>query len=147
MIGDVLHTLRGEMTKVSADYADDLAKQLDWVRITHEREFRFHPTRRWRADFLLPNKVLVEVDGGNRMAIIHKGRAVAVGNHTKDSDYEKLNWAALLGYRVLRFSPKQVKSGDALMFIERILDDSDKSGKDILHNMQKKGGSSGEKIL
>jgi very-short-patch-repair endonuclease len=129
------------------DYADDLAKQLDWVRIPHEREFRFHPTRRWRADFCLANKVLVEVDGGNRMAIIHNGRAVAVGSHTKDSDYEKLNSAALLGYRVLRFSPKQVKSGDALMLIERILDDSDKSGKDILHNMQKKGGSFGEKIL
>jgi very-short-patch-repair endonuclease len=103
------------------DYADTLAMQLSAVRIHHTREFKFHPTRRWRADFCLINNVLVEVDGGNRMAIIRNGRAVAVGNHTQDADYDKLNAAALLGYRVLRFSPAQVKSGAALQTIEAIL--------------------------
>jgi len=128
------------------DYADLLAVQLNATKIPHTREFRFHITRLWRADFCLVNKVLVEVDGGNRMAIIHKGRAVAVGSHTKDSDYEKLNWAALLGYRVLRFSPNQVKSGEALQFIDRILDDSQSKGA-VQHELLPESSSHGEKNL
>ena len=85
-------------------------------------EFQFHPTRKFRADFALPESMLlIEVDGGNRMAKIINGKAVAVGRHTQDEDMMKLNLAAELGYRVLRFSPKMVKSGLALQTIERIL--------------------------
>jgi hypothetical protein len=30
-----------------------------------EREFRFHPKRRWRADFAhLPSRSLIEIEGG-----------------------------------------------------------------------------------
>ncbi len=30
-----------------------------------EREFRFHPTRKWRADFAhLESKTLIEIEGG-----------------------------------------------------------------------------------
>jgi hypothetical protein len=30
-----------------------------------EREFHFHPTRRWRADFAhLPSRTLIEIEGG-----------------------------------------------------------------------------------
>ena len=86
-------------------------------------EFQFCPGRKWRADFAIPEcMLLIEVDGGNRLGTIGKdGKAYAIGRHTQDEDMMKLNLAAELGYRVLRFSPKMVKSGLALQTIERIL--------------------------
>ncbi len=67
-------------------------------------EFKFHPTRKWRADFAIPGaKILIEVDGG-----VFSG-----GRHTRGAgfikDQEKLNAAACLGYRVLRFTPADCK--------------------------------------
>lgn len=67
-------------------------------------EYRFHPSRMWRADFAIPSaKILIEIDGG-----VWSG-----GRHTRGSgfvgDMEKLNAAAVLGYRVLRFQPKDCK--------------------------------------
>lgn len=86
--------------------------------ILFQEEFRFAPPRRWRFDFCMCDRSLaIEVDGGNRL--VRNG--VAVGRHTKDADYEKLNSAALLGWRVLRFSPAQVKSGYAINAIKRAL--------------------------
>lgn len=88
-----------------------------------EQEYRFHPERRWRFDFALPEKMIaIEIDGGNRLAVVSRGgRAVAVGRHTADADYEKLCEAAILGWRILRFTPAQVKSGYAIGAIERAL--------------------------
>jgi very-short-patch-repair endonuclease len=68
-------------------------------------EFRFHPTRKWRSDFSIPSKrLLIEVEGG-----IFSG-----GRHTRGAgfmgDMEKYNAAAILGYRVLRYSPQQLKA-------------------------------------
>lgn len=49
-----------------------LAAQLEQDHIAFEREFRFHPERRWRSDFMVgPNmawpvrgRYLIEIDGG-----------------------------------------------------------------------------------
>lgn len=61
------------------------------------REYRFHPVRRWRFDFAYPEyMVAVECDGGQW--------APYGGRHARDTDREKLNAAASLGWRVLRFS-------------------------------------------
>ncbi len=67
-------------------------------------EFRFHATRKWRADYAWPlHRVLVEIDGG----------AWTGGRHTRGAgfiaDMEKLNAAALLGFHVLRYTPQQLK--------------------------------------
>lgn len=60
-------------------------------------EYRFHPTRRWRFDYAWPaRRVAVEVDGGQWQA--------GGGRHNTDPDRLKLNVAAALGWRVLRFS-------------------------------------------
>ena len=64
-------------------------------------EFKFCPSRKWRADFAIPShRLLVEIEGG-----VWSG-----GRHTRGSgfigDMEKYNMAAILGYRVLRFQPK-----------------------------------------
>ena len=110
--------------------ADLLAFHLYAEQIKFVREFKFHPTRRWRADFAIAGmdgfndcSVLVEVDGGNFMAAINRktGKPVAIGRHTKDADYEKLNEAAILGFMVLRFSTGQVKRGEAIATIKRAL--------------------------
>jgi very-short-patch-repair endonuclease len=67
-----------------------------------QSEFRFHPTRQWRFDFAWPEyRVAVEIDGRGQ------GKPGAVGRHqTVDGvrkDCEKINAAALLGWRVMRF--------------------------------------------
>ena len=87
-----------------------------------EREVKFHADRKWRADFAnLSRMVLVEIDGGNRMAKIGKdGKPYAIGRHTKEGDYRKLNCAALMGYHVIRFTPSMVKSGEAITMMLQV---------------------------
>lgn len=95
---------------------DALAQQLAAVGIAFEREFAFHPTRKWRADFRLQGfDVLVEVEGG-----VH-----AMGRHQRpkgfQADLDKYNAAATLGWTVLRFSTADVRSGDALSRIQEVV--------------------------
>ena len=84
-------------------------------RIPYQTEVRFHPKRRWKFDYLIGEKLAVEVDGS----------VYSHGRHTRgkgyEADCEKLNEALILGYRVLRFSTGQVKSGMAIDTIKRIL--------------------------
>lgn len=80
------------------------------------REHRFHPIRQWRFDFAWPEyRVALEIEGG-----IWTG-----GGHTRGRGYredmEKYNEAALHGWIVLRFTPKQVKNGGAMMPLDRAL--------------------------
>jgi very-short-patch-repair endonuclease len=56
--------------------------------------------RKWRFDFLI-GTVGIEVDGG--------AFAPGGGRHASDADRDKLNHAAALGFRVLRFSPQQIE--------------------------------------
>jgi hypothetical protein len=60
-------------------------------------EHRFHPTRRWRFDFAWPDhRVAIEIDGASG----------SYGRHSRPggmrADHEKLNTAAVMGWRVLR---------------------------------------------
>lgn len=81
-------------------------------------EFRFCPTRKFRADFAFPaHMILIEIEGGVWLG--------ANGGHTSGKglsrDCEKASLAALLGYRLFRFTPDMVKSGEAVqMVIEAI---------------------------
>jgi len=82
-----------------------------------EREYRFAPPRRWRADFAWPDDgVLLEVEGG-----VHRQ-----GRHTRgagfEADCEKYNSAELGGWTVLRVTAKHVRSGEALAWVERALE-------------------------
>lgn len=62
-----------------------------------EHQYRFHDTRRWRFDYAWVSRcVAVEIDGGQWSP---RG-----GRHNTDADREKLNAAAALGWRVLRYS-------------------------------------------
>jgi len=83
-----------------------------------QREYRFYPERRFRADFAWPEvKLLVEIEGG-----IYKARS---GHRTSSGvlrDMEKGNLAALGGWVYLRFSAKQVQDGSALNVIEQAIE-------------------------
>lgn len=87
-----------------------------------EMEYKFHPVRRWRFDFAWPSLMLaVEVEGGTWGKV--------AGRHNRGSgfeqDCEKYNTAALLGWRVLRFTDKMIKSGMATQQIEIALRGND----------------------
>lgn len=93
-----------------------LATHLRACKISFEQEFKFHPKRKWRADFLITGKkILIEVEGG-----IWSG-----GRHTRGKGYlgdmEKYNEAAMMGFMVLRFSTEQVKVGVAIKQIEQLV--------------------------
>lgn len=58
------------------------------------REFRWHPERKWRADFYFAPRLLVELEGWGRHQT-YKGYA---------NDCDKYNEAAHHGFAVLRFT-------------------------------------------
>ena len=90
--------------------------QLRAVGISFKEEMEFHPIRKWRADFCITSaKLLVEIEGGGFVAGRH-GRGAGLR-----SDCEKYAEAMILGYRVLRVVPDQVKDGTALGWIEKLL--------------------------
>jgi very-short-patch-repair endonuclease len=69
-------------------------------------ECSFHPTRRWRFDWCFPaERVAIEIDGGQWRA--------GGGRHNTDGDRLKLNTAAALGWRVLRFSHTALEADPA----------------------------------
>jgi very-short-patch-repair endonuclease len=82
-----------------------------------ETEVRFHPVRRWRADLLWrePRRLIVEVNGGGWVGGRHNTGAGS------EKDYEKIAHAMIEGFPVLQVTPRQVKSGDAVKWIEALL--------------------------
>lgn len=93
-----------------------LATHLRGCKINFEQEYKFHPDRKWRADFFITGtNILIEVEGG-----IWSG-----GRHTRGkgfiADMEKYNAAAVMGFKVLRFDTQQVKSGLAIKQIENLV--------------------------
>lgn len=80
-----------------------------------EREFKFHPVRRWRFDIVArAHSLAVEVDGG-----------AFTGGHSRGAAYakecQKFNEAVLCGWRVLRVTPGMVKDGTALALVRRAI--------------------------
>ena len=68
-----------------------------------EEEFRFHPVRKWRADFAhVDSRTLIEVEGG----VWNKGRHVRPEGFMKDA--EKYLEAGLLGWTVFRLVKEQL---------------------------------------
>ena len=110
--------VKGE--KVQSEGEAKLARDLKALKIEFEQEFKFHPKRKWKADFHLVGKmILVEVEGGIWME--------GGGRHTRGKGYigdmEKYNAATMMGYQVIRFSTEQVKSGLAVQQIEKMVGD------------------------
>jgi hypothetical protein len=90
----------------------------------HEPEYHFGKVdgRRWRIDNAWPDyRVGVEIDGGGRLVRWQvnprtgKSQPVAVGRHGSATDYEKLNYAAEHGWRILRFNPDMLTQPDYVL--------------------------------
>lgn len=78
-----------------------------------EQEYRFHPKRKWRADFChVDSRTLIEIEGG----------VWSQGRHTRGAGYiadcRKYNAAVALGYRVFRLATGMITAQD----IESIID-------------------------
>lgn len=73
-------------------------------------EYKFHPKRRWRIDWFLPEvNVGIEIEGG----------IWTHGRHTRPSgflkDVEKYNIAALMGIKVYRIPHSDLKSAQKIV--------------------------------
>jgi len=80
-----------------------------------EREYEFHPTRRWRFDLAWPEKrIALEVEG----VTAEGGRHQRIAGYGEDC--RKYNAAQLEGWTVLRFTQVMVKRGEAIRALERI---------------------------
>ena len=84
--------------------------------LSPEREYLFHPRRKWRFDFaFVREKLSVEIEGG-----IWSHGAHTRGQHF-EGDCVKYAHAAILGWRVIRCSTGQVTSGQAIEWVLQAL--------------------------
>ncbi len=108
------------MTRLILPLEDELAEQIRNARLPEYplRQWRWHLTRRWRADFGWPLAyLLVEVDGGQwKQGTGHNTGTGRERDCIKDAE------AALLGFATMRFTTNLVRSGKALEYIKRYLD-------------------------
>lgn len=90
-------------------------------------EHKFHPKRRWKFDVaLLDQMIAVEIEGG----IYSKGRHTRPTGFIKDM--EKYNSAAVLGWKVLRYSTKQAEEmNDIVRDLMKILPHKDWHNSDL----------------
>jgi hypothetical protein len=101
--------------KTNADLEGMLALQMRAVGIPPmERQYKFHPDRKWRFDFYVDGWG-IEVQGGGWVRGGHNRNPIAMGR-----DYEKFNAAMEMGIRVLLYTGEQVKDGTAITQLERI---------------------------
>ncbi len=82
----------------------------------YQQEFIFHPTRKWRFDYVWPAlKVALEIHGG----------VFTNGRHTRgkgfSEDKVKMNSAQLLGWIVIEATTAQVKDGQMLNWIKQAI--------------------------
>ena len=102
---------------------EDLLFQLQAASVgCPELELRFSSERRWRFDLAWrrftgerPNHLAIEIDGGGFVQGRHS-RGLGI-----EKDCEKYAHAMLAGWRVLRVTPKQITSGEALDWIQKLL--------------------------
>jgi len=81
-----------------------------------DREYQFHPTRKWKIDFCWPRlKLAVEIEGG----LWRHGRHNTPLGYIKDM--EKYNEITRMGYKLFRFSGEAVKNESAINFIKEII--------------------------
>ena len=80
-----------------------------------DEEFRFHPVRRWKFDFAVPEfMVAIEIEG----AIFAKARLGHSSGVGIKQDMEKYNMAQLMGWKVLRYMPEQ--TGECVRDLETV---------------------------
>lgn len=94
-----------------------LENHLNALKIPFTKEFRFHPDRKWQADFRIDDMpILVEVEGG----VFSNGRHTRGEGYTNDC--EKYSAAAVNGWYVIRGTTEQIKAGLVIQWIEKLIE-------------------------
>lgn len=92
------------------------AFQLRTANIHMEREHQFHPKRKWRFDFAIPERMIaIEIEGG----IWSNGRHNRGAGYS--ADCEKYNSATVLGWRVLRGTSDQINNLSLIDHLKTLL--------------------------
>ena len=90
-------------SKLEAQFAFAWRVYGNGVEPEHEYQFAIEIGRKFQFDFAFPeHRLAVEVDGG-------QWSSYGGGRHNTDKDREKLNIAACLNWRVLRFSGSMLR--------------------------------------
>jgi very-short-patch-repair endonuclease len=85
-------------------------------------EYMFHPVKRWRFDYAIPEfKLAFEIDGGLWLEKHGKKGGHSTGKG-RMNDIRKDREAQILGWKVFRFAPEEIKSGRLLEFADRLKD-------------------------
>lgn len=96
--------MKKQANKKPTKQVDEIRIMLQLARIHFVEEHKFHPTRRWRFDFAIPERMI---------AIEYEGIFSEKSGHTTHKGYikdtEKYNEAAKLGWTVLRYTAKTYK--------------------------------------
>ena len=95
------------------------------------KEHKFHPTRKWRFDYAIPeHKIAIEVEGG-----VWTG-----GRHTSPKgflgDIEKYNAGTVMGWRILRTIPDELCTNATLQMVRDIIANDKATGShELLTNV------------
>ncbi len=127
---------------------DQVEKELIELGVEYHRQYQFHATRKWKADFAIwcafpeshaffGKTILLEIEGGE----------FSGGRHTRGTglvnDCIKYNEAVMCGYIILRFSGLMVKRGDVKKYLqENVLT----SGSWVPESIKPKRKPSGPKL-
>lgn len=112
--------------KSKTDYKSRLVQDLGFLGIDLEPEFKFSPTRKYRADWRITRycgkdvrirKVLIEFEGG-LFSAGKRGHSSIAGILR---DIAKINEAQLCGFIMIRVAPSDVVSGQAVQWIEQAI--------------------------
>ena len=107
---------RQVLSQVGSAGEEVLARHLQVNKILYQREYRFNPNKKFRADFFIPAfNLLVEVEGGTR----NKSRHTTHDGYS--TDLMKYNSAQILGYARLAFTTQQVNNGLAIQTIKEFM--------------------------
>lgn len=96
------------------------------------KEYQFHPTRKWRFDYAIPEyKIAIEVEGGTFKETYYQDKKTGEikthvgGRHNTGkgfiADLEKYNTAVCQGWSLLRITPEQLISNIPITNILNIL--------------------------
>ena len=86
------------------------------LHVLCEKEYRFHPVRKWRFDYAIPAcKVALEVEGGVWTGGRHVNAKGFLG------DIEKYNTATLMGWRIFRTTPADLTKTMTLEMLQQAI--------------------------
>lgn len=96
------------------------AKHLRELGLKFDKEYRFDSRRRFRADFWIKKdrlgycqRILVDIQGGTWF----HGQRSHAGGTGYENDCNKANLATMQDWRFLRFTTRQIMSGEAKEFL------------------------------